>query len=83
IFIAIFDEWDLKGLNIKRLLLEVSRLCLAQTENILDIDEATIPSLLWSICLDGHEVKLKRDLSKLMIKLERPLPIFGKSVEEE
>jgi hypothetical protein len=61
IFIEIFDDWIIESLNIKRLLLDTSRLCQEQSqmEYVIDINQSNIRTILWSLCLDSFKTKFQ------------------------
>lgn len=86
VFLKIFDSWDLKMLNLRRFFLETSRLCpeQSQMENVIDVSQAGIRTILWSICLDspkGNIGKFQPDL--LMTLVDPNSSLFSENIEDQ
>ncbi|CAF1271142.1 unnamed protein product [Adineta steineri] len=86
ILIDIFDNWTLKNLNLKRLLLETSRLCQEQSqmEYVIDIGQSNIRTILWSLCLDSLKTKFQNfDPNELMIRTYERSGMFADVNQEK
>jgi len=86
IFFQIFENWDLQSINLKRLLLETSRLCQekSQMEYIIDIEQANIRTIFWSLCLDSLKTKFVNfHPNEIMIKINANSGLFADVIDEE
>jgi hypothetical protein len=86
IFIEIFENWNIKSLNFKRLLLETSYLCPeeSQIEYVIDINQANIRTIFWSLCLDSKRTKFQNfDPNEVMINIREHSGMFADIKEEQ
>jgi hypothetical protein len=86
VFFEIFENWNLKNLNLKRLLLETSHLCQekSQMEYVIDIEQSNIRTILWSLCLDSFKVKFENfHPNEVMIKINENSGMFANIIEED
>ena len=86
VFLKIFDKWELKTINLRRFFLETSRLCpeQSQMENVIDVSQASIRTILWSICLDAPKGNIGKFQPDLLMTLVDPNPsLFTENIEEE
>jgi hypothetical protein len=86
IFIEIFENWNIESLNLKRLLLETSYLCPeeSQIEYVIDINQANIRTIFWSLCLDSKRTKFQNfDPNEVMINIRENSGMFADIKEEQ
>ena len=85
-FFEIFENWILKNLNLKRLLLETSLLCSeeSQMEYVIDIEQANIRTIFWSLCLDSLKTKFVNfEPNEILIQLNSNSGLFSEYIENE
>jgi hypothetical protein len=85
VFLHIFDSWNLKSFNLKRVLLETSLLCpeQSQTKHFIDLDKSNLRTIIWSLCLDSLKGSLRNfDPSKVMTATDSPAGMFADELEE-
>jgi hypothetical protein len=86
IFFEIFENWDFKNLNLKRLLLETSYLCQekSQMEYVIDLEQANIRTIFWSLCLDSLKTKFHNfHPNEILIKINEKSGMFADINEGE
>ena len=83
-FMYIFNHWNLPNVNLKRLFLEISRLCQekSQMEYVIDINQSNVRIILWSLCLDSlRNPSSHFDPNRVMIELDFRPGLFANQEE--
>jgi hypothetical protein len=86
IFLEIFDNWNIKSLNLRRFFLEISHLCeeQSQMEYVIDLPLSNIRTILWSLCLDSFKTQFKNfHPNQILIKINQRLAMFAEINEED
>jgi len=86
VFFRIFDNWNLNHLNTRRFFLKISLACpeQSQMEYVLDFEQSTIRTMLWSLCLDSLKTKFIRfDPNEIMTRIDTSKGLFNQMAEEE
>lgn len=86
VFFHIFENWNLKSINLKRLILETAQLCQekSQMEYVIDIEQSNMRTIFWSLCLDSLKTKfINFHPNEVMIETKERSGMFENSNDAE